>query len=121
MPRRRDYSFPAHLGCAQKSCRLNGRAFFMSICKQCGQCCYKPEKLRNGRIRHTLQPCQFLDTYTKKCTVYKTRRFVPHCDSIYRSIQLGTLPYDCAYVAHLVGYTPSLAIWEDENRRTGKD
>lgn len=89
----------------------------MSVCKQCGQCCYKPERLPGGRVRHTLQPCPYLDIHTKKCKVYEYRHFIPHCDPIQKSIRMGLLPFDCAYVTHFRRYTPALAFWEDEKRR----
>jgi uncharacterized cysteine cluster protein YcgN (CxxCxxCC family) len=75
-----------------------------NLCRRCGKCCYI--KMKFGRVSiFTNKHCEFLDTNTNLCTVYKDRfEKKPGCLTIEQAIALNALPNDCPYVKDIEGY-----------------
>lgn len=72
------------------------------LCSCCGKCCYTrtPSYTENMEI-DLAKPCEFLNTSTKKCTIYEYR--FDGCDycakvNLFRAIFSPYLPSTCAYV-----------------------
>lgn len=94
------------------------------ICRKCGKCCYEKVDLGGGEIRYTDEPCRYLDTENRLCTVYRNRHEVePDCISLTEQLvrTLHWLPGDCAYVEY-VRYLDTLSAVRaaEKNVRRGR-
>jgi uncharacterized protein len=72
-----------------------------SICKKCGLCCYNREIVKGKLEIKYYQPCEYLDTKTNLCTVYKYRfKICPECRkvTIFHAIFSRYMPQECGYV-----------------------
>jgi uncharacterized cysteine cluster protein YcgN (CxxCxxCC family) len=71
---------------------------------KCGRCCYY-KVIVDGRVVYTPYPCQYLDTKTNLCTIYKDRHTInPDCLTVEEGIRLEVFPADCPYVKDIKGY-----------------
>lgn len=71
------------------------------LCTQCGQCCYKRDRVQGELVIDRNSPCQFLDTDTQLCTVYESRLSTcANCKrlTIFHALFSPYLPDDCGYV-----------------------
>jgi uncharacterized cysteine cluster protein YcgN (CxxCxxCC family) len=86
-----------------------GKPVDEALCTHCGKCCYK--KLIIGRsVYITPFPCDYLDTKTNLCTIYKERHEKnPECLSIYIGMRVNAFPAECPYVPEHapVGFKPA--------------
>ena len=74
------------------------------ICERCGRCCYEKYDYR-GKIYYTDTPCQYLDTTTNLCRIYRQRsKLHPECAQLTPElVKAGILPSDCPYVKFETG------------------
>lgn len=73
-----------------------------NLCVKCptpGICCYRETTAYAKRII-TDDACVFLDNKTHKCVIYKQRHRNPHCLTIEKMIEEGTVPKWCPYVVN---------------------
>ena len=77
------------------------RAEWEATCNQCGLCCYE-KRYKNGRLVIDLSlPCPYLDTATRKCTVYENRfRVCMQCRKVtkFHALFSRLMPANCGYV-----------------------
>jgi len=70
-----------------------------SLCNRCGCCCYEKIELVDGVILYG-DPCPYLDTETRLCTIYPKRFEInPECIKMTEEIigRLYWLPSHCGY------------------------
>jgi len=88
--------------------------YWDGICRRCGLCCFeKHYRFRRSPRGNTApsassrfyieldEPCSYLDTETRLCTVYRNRLKVCRaCGrlTLFHALFAGYLPRDCAYV-----------------------
>jgi uncharacterized cysteine cluster protein YcgN (CxxCxxCC family) len=72
-----------------------------ALCRQCGACCYRKEWRDGAWVVNRGSPCGFLDTATRRCTVYEHRfTACPDCKrmTLYHAMFTPWLPDECGYV-----------------------
>jgi uncharacterized protein len=72
-----------------------------SLCRQCGACCYRKEWRGSSLVVNWDAPCRFLDTASRRCTIYEQRfQACPDCRRMTLGHALFTswLPAGCGYV-----------------------
>jgi len=72
-----------------------------SLCHQCGACCYRKEWHGASLRVNWSSPCQYLDTASRRCTVYERRfRVCPDCRrmTLLHAMFTSWLPAGCGYV-----------------------
>lgn len=70
----------------------------------CGACCYRKEWRGGALVVNWNSPCQFLDTTSRRCTVYERRfRACPDCRrmTLVHALFTSWLPDSCGYVRAL--------------------
>jgi len=88
--------------------------YWDSICRRCGLCCFeKHHTFRKSPGGKTVpsasdrfyidldEPCAFLDTKSRLCSVYENRfKVCRDCGrlTVFHALFAGYLPRDCAYV-----------------------
>ena len=90
------------------------------LCTQCGQCCYRRDRVQGELVIDRSSPCRFLDTETQLCTVYESRLSTcANCKrlTVFHALFSPYLPDDC-------GYVEKLRIWRrpasDRQRAAGQ-
>ena len=91
-----------------------------ALCRRCGQCCFEKWVDGDGTIHPTRIPCQFLDLFSRECTVYDKRlevgegciRLTPEIVEV-----VQWLPEDCAYVRRRREQTDGSAVERPSQRR----
>jgi len=82
------------------------------LCTCCGKCCYRRRVADNGEVIIDYEhPCEFLDTETNLCTVYKERfKRCSYCGKVnlWTALFNPTLPPDCPYVTNF-------RLWKKQN------
>ncbi len=74
------------------------------ICNQCGKCCYIKTMIGDKPI-FTRNHCEYLDTNSNLCTVYKDRfQKKPGCLTIDQAIKSNSLPDSCPYIKDIKNY-----------------
>ena len=71
------------------------------LCTQCGQCCYRRDRVQGELVIDRDSPCRFLDVSTQLCTVYESRLSTcSNCKrlTIFHALFSRHLPDDCGYV-----------------------
>ena len=72
-----------------------------SICHGCGLCCYERAVVTGGVRIDLNRPCQYLDTETNRCTVYRRRfRVASYCSKVtlLHALFGRRMPLTCGYV-----------------------
>ncbi len=84
-----------------------------ALCRQCGKCCAEKVDM-DGVIYITKKMCRFLDTDTRRCTMYPDRfRAEPDCMSAMEGLPTMVFPADCPYTKGIANYQPPIEQWDD--------
>jgi hypothetical protein len=80
---------------------IEKKAEWENTCKKCGQCCYEKQKKHGQYYINFNAPCEYLNTKTKTCSVYRQRfKICADCRKVnlFHAKFSGFLPDTCGYV-----------------------